>query len=135
MKNPQAHEFIKLIMERLGATNPSDLSEKLGGRWTSLAQQRKLYKWYGGQQGPTLEPTLELLEAAGLLKDTGGDGLAAMAAAPEDPIERRLAALEATVEAQGKATTTALKALVAGIRRLELQPATAAPPARKRKRA
>lgn len=44
-------------------------------------------------------------------------------------LRRRLAVLEATVEAQGEAQTKALKALTAGIRKLERQRVTGALPA------
>lgn len=44
-------------------------------------------------------------------------------------LHRRLAKLESTVEDQGESQTKALKALTAGIRRLERQLAAGAPPA------
>jgi hypothetical protein len=116
VKNPAAAEFVRDVMDRLDARNPTELSEKLGKPWTERDQQRKLYKWFNGEQGPTLQSTLALLGAAGMLRE---DGDAVPIARPHDPVADRLARLEAAVDVQGKSMTTSLRALTAGIRKLE----------------
>ena len=91
MKNPEAAAFIRDVMSRVGATNPSDLSKILGPPWTDRDQQRKLYKWRDGSQHPNGPSTIALIRAAGLLRE---DGAAVPAPSRPDPVGDRLAALE-----------------------------------------
>lgn len=101
-------------MARVGATNPTELSRKLGPPWTDRDQQRKLYKWHEGSQHPNGPATIALIRAAGLLRE---DEAAAALPTRPNPADR-LAALEAKIEAQGASTTKALRALTRAIERL-----------------
>lgn len=87
--------------------------------------ERLVAKWLAGNNNPGYEKTMEMLERCGWL--SLGEDARTREASPRDP----LAELEATVEAQGRATTTSLRALTAGIRKLERRLTTEAPQAKK----
>lgn len=123
VKSAEGAEFVRDVMRRVGADNPTELAEKLGVPWTHRDQVRKLYKWHRGESAPNFGGTLALLHLAGMLsEELGGAGVAHRSS---DPLADRLAALEET----GADTTLALKALTAGIRRLERRLDSGAPPA------
>ena len=68
-------------------------------------------------------------ERADVSPETAALRLAQETVPDASDLRRRLIELEATVEVQGESQTKAMKALTAGIRRLERQLAAGAPPA------
>ncbi len=113
-------------MDQLEVSSAADLADRLGWK---RGTERLVQKWLSGENQPGFSYTIEMLEAAGFVS-LNGTGPVALSQ-PRD----RLAELEATVEAQGRATTTALKALAEGIGRLEQRLPAEAPPASRRKAA
>lgn len=113
-------------MAALGCNSPAGLAETMGWK---RGTERLVAKWLAGQNNPGYEKTMEMLEKCGWLAVSDGsrDELGAR--------RDRLAELETTVEAQGRATTMALKSLAAGIRKLERRLAAEDPPATKQARA
>lgn len=91
MKNPEGAAFLDLVMKKVGADNPTDLSKMLGEPWTSRDQQRRLYKWAGGESAPNFQGTIALLRLAGMLNEHDGQ---LPVRAQGGPVEVRLAAVE-----------------------------------------
>lgn len=110
MKHPEAAKLMTHVMAHVHAENPTALSKALGGGWTDRDQQRKLYKWWRGEQAPNFEATITLLRAGGLLREDAGEAVLPLA---EHPPEDRLRSLEAKVDRQTRATTKALRGLEA----------------------
>lgn len=128
MRHPEVAEFVREVMERVDAKNPTELSRLMGPPWTDRDQQRKIYKWAAGETAPNYDGTIALLRLGGML-DEGADGITPVPRPRSDPatleqlqatqmrvlaiLEDLRAAIEATA-GTAKANSVRLDALEAG---------------------
>lgn len=110
MKSPEGAAFLAMVMTRVGASNPTELSSLLGGEWERRDQLRKLYKWAAGESAPNFQGTIALLKLAQMLtEEAAAPGVFPVSPSTPD----RLGALEAKLDRQGRASGKALKGIEA----------------------
>src|SRR4051812_19249298 len=68
---PPPHEFVRLVKERLGVEQPSEIARKLG--LTDYGAPQRVRRWINGRNGPDYEGTMAMLQAAGWLSMDNGD--------------------------------------------------------------
>lgn len=103
--------FMRAVMARVGAKNPTDLSKALGGEWTQRDPQRKLYKWWRGEAAPNFESTITLIRLAGWLTDEGEAAPVLARPAGGDQVLGRLELLAADVAEIARNQTLLLEEL------------------------
>lgn len=114
-----APELVAAAMKARAVDNPTDLAKAMGlGPWSP----QKIKRWLRGENEPSYEATIALLEVAGWLNTAGAGEAGSHPGAPTDPQEAIAIALERLLEGQ----ELALRAL--GV---ELTPGTSVDVARK----
>ena len=102
-------EFVRQVMDRVGAASPSELAETMQWR---RGTERTVSKWLTGETRPSFGYVMEMVERAGLFSIDGvvpQDG-----AALRDPLR----SLEAKVDRMARRTGDALGSLEATVKEL-----------------
>jgi hypothetical protein len=80
-----APELVAAAMKALDVDNPTDLAKAMGlGPWSP----QKVKRWLRGENEPSYEATIALLEQAGWLRKSGAAAAVRDPAAPADPLAR-----------------------------------------------
>ena len=115
--------LVRWLYEKSGCTSWATFANRAGVLPSSMSD------WSRGENAPSSYNLVKMMRAAGIIDDGISESAGEVPDFQSMSIGRHLESLEGKVEAQGKSTTLALKALTAGIRKLERRLDAGAPPA------